>query len=489
MEMAFRPVLYALLVIVAVATVEGKAQEVNAELVELRAAQHTVQQAQKDLDAVDDDSHGMDVEEAVEGHPAEAKAAKKKNHPFLGEADDLMKADDKLGNPTVDTDAAVEAEAMNNGVLGEGEAEGEDAAKPGDVKKAFDLAKNLKSTDLLPEGWIEKHDADTGKPYYENTLTKTTTWDPPKSLVGIAMEAAKGQLRAEAELKEMKMRMSQQDLGESADTSVSAKCPKKLKEILGKANKLKGMVRDLAAKLNLTTEQQKILDNLMKGVILPAVGMAPKKPAAAKPGVKKKAAAKKKGPAAKNPPTNKKTAGAAKKPLPSKKSSAATKGKQDLGESASVTKPVTLAEEEALEAQDDRVSEEMAAKAVKAEAARVASDFHTKQEADEKSIQKMSEAAGKAIEDKMAKEDAALLKSDKETESSVRDIIGDQKQYEAEQGLLQGTMTPEQVEKMVETKNAAQGEADPDFDSVAKPNAPPPKPVREDFAEYDELEF
>jgi len=446
--------LVACLVLAAVATAdEDPAQD--AEMAALHEAQATVMTAQKDLDNVSEEAGDDTMEE--EGAPATSKKKISKQHQMLGEADNLMKLDDKTGTPEEDSDAAVEAEAMPNGVLGEGMAEGEDAAKPADVNKVFDLAKSLQPTDLLPEGWKEKHDSASGQAYYENILTKTTTWDPPKSLVGIAMAAAKGQLHAEEQMKQMRMQMSQRDLGESADVSETAKCPAKLKKILASAVKMKNLVRNFAAKLNLTGEQQKLLDNLMKEAVIPMLLDA--KPAAKKPAAKK--------PAAKKP--------AAKKPAAKE---------TDLGESQSTSEPLTLKQEKAIEAQDEKMDALVSARAVKGEADKVAARFKQQQNAEEVAIQKASNDAGKAIEDKMAKEDAALMQSDKETEQSMTDIIGDKDQYEAEQGLLQGTLTPNQVQSLIDPKTATM-EKDNDFDPIKKSTAkragkPVPTPMEDE---------
>merc|ERR1712070_1146683 len=479
--------LVACLVLAAAAVAEEDPTQ-NAELAALHEAQATVMSAQKDLDNVSEDANDDMMEEDAAAAHSKKKSGKK--HQMLGEADDLMKLDDKTGNPEVDSDAAVEAEAMSNNVLGEGMAEGEDAAKPADVKKVFSLAKSLQPTDLLPEGWEEKHDSASGKPYYENMMTKTTTWDPPKSLVSIAMAAAKGQLHAEEQMKQMRMQMSQRDLGESVDVSETAKCPAKLKKILASAEKLKNTIRDFAAKLNLTGEQQKLLDKLMKDAVIPLLLDA--KPAAKNPAAKNPAAKK---PAAKKP--------AAKKP--------AANTQNDLGESQSTSKPLTLKQEKALEANDEKMAQLVAvcpllgpitmlgfthylpfvqANAVKREADKVAAKFKQQQNAEELAIRKAFNDAGKAIEEKLAKEDAALMQSDKETEQSMTDIIGDKDQYEAEQGLLQGTLSPNQVQSLIDPKTAKM-EKDHDFDPIkklTKPTVKPGKPVPTPMEDEDEDE-
>merc|ERR1712070_857769 len=408
--------LVACLVLAAAAVAEEDPTQ-NAELAALHEAQATVMSAQKDLDNVSEDANDDMMEEDAAAAHSKKKSGKK--HQMLGEADDLMKLDDKTGNPEVDSDAAVEAEAMSNNVLGEGMAEGEDAAKPADVKKVFSLAKSLQPTDLLPEGWEEKHDSASGKPYYENMMTKTTTWDPPKSLVGIAMAAAKGQLHAEEQMK------------------------------------------------------------LMKDAVIPLLLDA--KPAAKKPAAKKPAAKK---PAAKNPAAKKP---AAKKPAAEKP---AANTQNDLGESQSTSKPLTLKQEKALEANDEKMAQLVAANAVKREADKVASKFKQQQNAEELAIRKASNDAGKAIEEKLAKEDAALMQSDKETEQSMTDIIGDKDQYEAEQGLLQGTLSPNQVQSLIDPKTAKM-EKDHDFDPIkklTKPTVKPGKPVPTPMEDEDEDE-
>merc|ERR1712178_167016 len=86
----------------------------------------------------------------------------------------------------------------------------------------------------------------------------------------------------------------------------------------------------------------------------------------------------------------------------------------------------------------------------KAESQRVAKQFAADQSERRKVIQKASIEAGKQIDDKMAKEDAELLAPDKETDVSVQNILGSQKQLEDEQALYAGTMTPAQVNAAVD---------------------------------------
>merc|ERR1711998_572087 len=119
----------------------------------------------------------------------------------------------------------------------------------------------------------------------------------------------------------------------------------------------------------------------------------------------------------------------------------------------------------------------VAANAVKREADKVAAKFKQQQNAEELAIRKASNDAGKAIEEKLAKEDAALMQSDKETEQSMTDIIGDKDQYEAEQGLLQGTLSPNQVQSLF----------DP-IKKLTKPTVKPGKPVPTPMEDEDEDE-
>jgi hypothetical protein len=382
------------------------------EIAELRSAQATVAQAQKDLDGLD-----QNVQDSAT-MAASAQAKGKAAQPDLGEA--LMKEDDLSVAPAEDTDAAVQAEAMANNVLQAGSAEGEDKADPKDVGKVFDLAKSLKQSDLLPEGWVEKTDASSGKNYYENKLTKTTSWDPPRSLVGIALAAAKGQLKMKQELEEMKSKMESRDLGESANTAVESQCPKKVQELVGDVKKLENTLKSLAQHLNLTGEQQKRLAELMKTVAVPVMPKTPPAKKAKKPAAKKPAAKK---PAAKKP--------AAKKP-------------------ADPSKPIELGETEALEASDDAKEAHEVEAAMKAEQQNVAKNFASEEAAREKAIEEASLKAGKDMESKMAQQDKALMASDQETDASMHDIVGSAQQLANEQALFAGTMTPDQVNAAVD---------------------------------------
>jgi len=170
----------------------------DAELASLRSAQDTVKKAQLDLDGIDQndaDVKLMGAKQATQEHSDNSG----EEHPDLGEA--LMQQDDLNPAPELDNDAAVQVQATQNEVQAENTAEGEEKADSEDVKKVFDLAKSMKATDLLPEGWTEKFDQSSGQNYYENTLTKSTSWDPPRSLVGIALTAAQGQMQLNASWK------------------------------------------------------------------------------------------------------------------------------------------------------------------------------------------------------------------------------------------------------------------------------------------------
>merc|ERR1711871_272908 len=245
--------------------------------------------------------------------------------------------------PGLDNDAAVQVEAAQNAVKQEDETEGEEAANPKDVEKVLDLANSMKKTDLLPAGWEEKFDTSSGKNYYENMHTKTTTWDPPRSLVGIALTAAQGQLslrkQVQALKRRLKLKMESGDLGESADVNeedeVKSKCPKEVARLLDTAKKLHSTVGSLAEKLNLTGEQQQILKKLMATTPVPQIDDAVLAAAKPKPKVTK---------------ASKKAAKAAKKTM---KKNANGDEHNDLGESAGTDEPVELGEAAALEATAD----------------------------------------------------------------------------------------------------------------------------------------
>lgn len=452
-----RSILLTLLVVAAAATaatLDAAENQPDPEIAALREAQNTVKKAQFDLDGLDQNAE----EAAIVGQQPAGKGKKVAAHPDLGEA--LMKEDDATGMPEEDSDASVQAEAMANNVLQEGATEGTEAADPADIAKTFDLAKSMKSTDLLPEGWVEKTDASTGKNYYENHLSGKTTWDPPRSLVAIAMAAAKGQLHAQNKVKmlEMKMRTmeeSRSDLGESSSVNnQDTKCPQRVKELLGNVGKLQESLNKIASKLNLTGEQQKLLHKLMTDVVVPEI-QKEGKPAAKKPAAGKKPAAK---PAAKKAAAKKAGAKPAAKPAAAKKPAPS----RDLGESVSVSQeagePTSLAEEKALEAKEGAQDMAAAKKQMKDEAIAVAKRFNAEQLSEEQMIKKASVKAGKAIDDKMAKEDAALLASDGDTEASIKNIIGGQKRLETEQALYRGTMTPDQVNAVIGDKAIAKME-------------------------------
>jgi len=112
--------------------------------------------------------------------------------------------------------------------------------------------------------------------------------------------------------------------------------------------------------------------------------------------------------------------------------------------------PAELGESAALEVQDETAEEAKVAAAMKAESAKVAQQFAKDQSDRAEVIRKASVQAGQDIESKMAKEDQALMEDDKETDSRMQDIIGDQQSLETEQALFRGTLTPDQVNKVVD---------------------------------------
>merc|ERR1712230_343509 len=120
--------------------------------------------------------------------------------------------------------------------------------------------------------------------------------------------------------------------------------------------------------------------------------------------------------------------------------------------------PTSLAEEKALEAKEGAQDMAAAKKQMKDEAIAVAKRFNAEQLSEEQMIKKASVKAGKAIDDKMAKEDAALLASDGDTEASIKNIIGGQKRLGTEQALYRGTMTPDQVNAVIGDKAIAKME-------------------------------
>merc|ERR1711988_1676683 len=87
---------------------------------------------------------------------------------------------------------------------------------------------------------------------------------------------------------------------------------------------------------------------------------------------------------------------------------------------------------------------------MKVESAKVAKRFADDQHERETVVRKAAVEAGRKIDQQMAKEDEALMASDKETDSSMQDIIGDQNQLETEQAMFRGTMTPEQVNQVLD---------------------------------------
>merc|ERR1711924_31117 len=231
-------------------------------------------------------------------------------------------------------------------------------------------------------------------------------------------------------------------------------------------------------------EQQKKLSQLMKTVVVPALPK-PKAPKAPKKDKKKTnnksklaAATAKAAAARKTMKALEAKCQAAPSPACSKKLTAASKAADkaaaamavvaqatktalakkhfELGESESTVdqlaheKPVELGEAEALEASDDAKESKEVEAAMKAESQQVAKNFASEQLEKEKVIENASVEAGKEINDKMAKEDAELLASDKDTDDSMSNIVGSQQQLESEQALYQGTMSPKQVTAAVD---------------------------------------
>jgi len=164
--------------------------------------------------------------------------------------------------------AAVQADDAQNSIRQEAVYEGDDAAPEEDTQRALQLAEELKSTDLLPPGWVEKTDQKTGKCYYENIEAKKTTWDPPRSLVSIALAAARGQRDAQIKIKSLRMKLeemsSSRDLGESASSSCSGEVQKALGSFKQAVSPMiANFFQSLAKDLNLTGEQQQLLQKTM----------------------------------------------------------------------------------------------------------------------------------------------------------------------------------------------------------------------------------
>lgn len=418
------------------------------EMAALRAAKATVFHAQKDLDRVDSDEEEKQTLRQTKMDVKEAKKVAAHPHSGPALADALMDEDDKVPADELGESAGAAqqaAQAAQQDASAAAETEGEEHANAKTLASVYDMAKALKPTDLLPEGWIEKFDAGSGKPYFENVHTKETTWDAPRSLVNIALTAAKGQMHMKQAMERMetKMRMMREgheDLGESR--SVAVKSCQKQTQMLGEtitvAKKLRSTVESLSAKLNLTGEQQKLLKKLLaahKVPELPASVMHPNKKAPAK-----KAAANK-----------------------NKNAKHVNKKRKDLGESADAIAhqmPSELAEASALEQADDKIEDAKIAAAMKAEAQRVTKQFSIDQAQKDAVTRKAALAAAAAVDKRMSDEDNALMQSDRETSTSMHDIIGDQENLENEQALYRGSMTKEQLNKLVDPDIADMEKAD-----------------------------
>lgn len=417
------------------------------EMAALRAAKATVFHAQKDLDRVDSDEEEKQTLRQTKMDVKEAKKVAAHPHSGPALADALMSEDDQVPADELGESAGTAqqaAQAAEQDASAAAETEGEEHASAKTLASVYDMAKSMKSTDLLPEGWIEKIDAGTGKPYYENKLTKETTWDPPRSLVNIALTAAQGQLHMKKAMERMQTRMrmmreGHEDLGESRDVAVRS-CQKQtrmLGETITVAKKLRSTVESLSAKLNLTGEQQKLLKKLLaahKVPELPASVLHPKKKVPAKKAVAHK-----------------------------KAKHHVNKKRKDLGESADAIAhqmPAELAEAKALEQSDDKIEDAKIAAAMKAEAQRVTKQFSIDQAQKDAVTRKAALAAAAAVDKRMASEDAALMKSDVETSNSMHDIIGDQENLENEQALYRGTLTKAQLNKLVDPDIADMEKAD-----------------------------
>jgi len=435
-----------------VATVGAVTTEANpiedavmkSEMAALARAKDTVKAAQTSLNNVDDDQQEAVVVRKT-SVVKEAKALDKNPlaGPSLGDA--LMTEDDETPeNLGESAEVGAQAQAVQQDMAAASEAEGEEHAGEKDIKKTFDLAKSMRASDLLPEGWVEKYDAGAGKNYYENSASGKTSWDPPRSLVSIAMTAAQGQLQMKKQMEKMEMKMkemsSENDLGESGGVGVSqcASAKAKLTEMSAVAKKLHATVHSLSAKLNLTGEQQKMLAKLLKTHAVPELpaGLSQAK------AVSKKITAK------------------AKK---MKKSIKKEKDHPDLGESdedIEHQKPVELQEAVALMRNDDNLESKRVAAAMQAEATRVSDQFHENEKERAEVVRKASLEAAAAVDKKMAAEDEALFTSDKDADDSMDQIISDQKNLENEQAMFRGTMTPQQVNQVLDPEIADMEKAD-----------------------------
>lgn len=288
--------------------------------------------------------------------------------------------------------AAVQAEDTRNDVE-QAAYETEDPADEDDTKRVLDLATNLKQSDLLPQGWVEKTDEKTGKTYYENVAARKTTWDPPRSLVSIALAAARGQRDSQAEISSLKMKleeMTSKDLGEGASVGSSCEAPvNAMKAQMQNAamERIEKLMSGLATDLNLTGEQQKLLSGLLKKQKqAPFVAAAPSTP-------EKKAAESKHKDAPKAP----------------------EKEHKDLGESASIEEDQNAADELAM-AKAESAGMKAAQQSAMKEAARL--------EARDSNLRKQVQDTAKAEDEKLAKEDDELEQASKAEDRLASDIMG-----------------------------------------------------------------
>jgi len=265
------PILLVLHAAVAIAAVsEGSLDAGQDTPADLAALQAEVRQTATEIDGMDRDAADASADAEATGDLGDATPSALAHKRRATPTEQLEAEDDasykSIQQLEADT-ASVQAQNAQNNIEQESAYESEDAAPEADAKRAYDLANNLKSTDLLPPGWVEKTDMKTGRNYYENVAAKKTTWDPPRSLVSIALAAARGQRDAHEEITQLKMKLesmaSTRDLGESASTSSGA-CQKHVNHLQEKFQHAfvvhsKQMYDKLAKELNLTGEQIKLL--------------------------------------------------------------------------------------------------------------------------------------------------------------------------------------------------------------------------------------
>jgi len=356
-------------------SVENEVRKVAAEISTMH---HASDDAALDAQATGDD-HDAQLDDAKEAHRQADPVMQ------LEEADDA--SDSHIQELEGET-AKVQSDDTRNDMAQEASAEGFEKAPAADTARAFELADGLKKSDLLPPGWVEKADQKSGKTYYENLEAGKTTWEAPRSLVSIALAAARGQRDSQTQIQMLKTKLeemsSTRDLGESAGNGCGAM--KKAQEAMQHAAvaKMKEVVSSLAKDLNLTGEQQKMLDVKMKKLQLPT--FAPPVPAA--------------------------------KPAPAKKT---IQKHQDLGEAASVSSAVSEKEEE--DAKDKIAmanAETLAQKVAQESAMREAAQLHDN---DAKLREEVETAANKK-EIELQKEDDELEQASNSEDKMAAEIMG-----------------------------------------------------------------